>query len=132
MLFGLTNASSTFQALINEVFASHLRKFILVFFDDILIYIPTWLEHLYHLLIVLKILSQHQLFLKQSKCSFAETQIAYLGHMVTAEGVKVDNSKISAITEWPLPSTIRGLRGFLSLTGYYCKFVLTMVFWQPH
>lgn len=100
MPFGLTNSPSTFQSLMNEVFADYLRKLILVFFDDILIYSRTWLEHLSHLRIVFQLLVRHQLFLKQSKCAFAQSQIAYLGHMVTANGVKVDYSKISAIMDW--------------------------------
>ncbi|XP_015168562.1 uncharacterized protein [Solanum tuberosum] len=123
MPFGLTNAPSTFQSLVKEVFQLHLRKFILVFFDDILVYSRTWVEHMYHLRLVFKLLSDHHLFLKQSKCSFAQTEIAYLGHLITADGVSADSSKISAMTEWSKPTTLKGLRGFLGLTGYYRKFV---------
>lgn len=123
MLFSLTNAPSTFQALMNKVFSSYLRKFILVFFDDILIYSRTWMEHVYHLKLVFELLSKHKLFLKKSKWSFAQTHIAYLGHIVLTQGVSVDASKILAMMEWLQRSTLKELRGFLGLTGYYRKFV---------
>jgi hypothetical protein len=70
MPFGLCNAPSTFQSLMNHVFHPFLRHFVLVFFDDILIYIKTWTDHLAHVDRVLHLPSQHQLFLKQSKCAF--------------------------------------------------------------
>ncbi|XP_019055173.1 PREDICTED: uncharacterized protein LOC109115496 [Nelumbo nucifera] len=99
MPFGLTNAPSTFQALMNEVFRPHLRRFVLVFFDDILIYSTSWVEHVCHLRTVLELLRQHKLFLKRTKCSFGEPQVLYLGHIVCREGVSVGNSKIQAIRE---------------------------------
>ncbi|XP_057992322.1 uncharacterized protein LOC131173819 [Hevea brasiliensis] len=123
MPFGLTNAPSTFQELMNEVFQPSLRKFIMVFFDYILIYSKTWEDHLQHVHIVFQLLCSHQLFLKRSKCSFGEEQVAYLGHVISAAGVTVDTSKISAILEWPPPTSIKALRGFLGLAGYYRKFI---------
>ncbi|XP_010260188.1 PREDICTED: uncharacterized protein K02A2.6-like [Nelumbo nucifera] len=101
MPFGLYNAPSTFQALMNEVFHSHLRKYVLVFFDDILVYSKTWVEHIQHLRVVLKLLKQHRFFLKRSKCSFGEHQVLYLGHVISGQGVTVDSSKIQAINDWP-------------------------------
>jgi len=123
MPFGLTNAPSTFQALMNEVFQLHLRKFILVFFDDILVYSHSWTDHLAHLQLVFDILAIHQLFLKRSKCCIAQRQVSYLGHIISREGVAIDNSKITAMIDWPKPTTVKGLQGFLGLTGYYRKFV---------
>ncbi|PNY06477.1 hypothetical protein L195_g002943, partial [Trifolium pratense] len=123
MPFGLSNAPSTFQATMNEVFRAYLRRFILVFFDDILVYSPTWEEHMQHLRIALQTLHNHQLFAKRSKCSFGVNQVDYLGHIISAAGVSVDPSKISAIVDWPQPSSVTALRGFLGLTGYYRKFV---------
>jgi hypothetical protein len=81
MPFGLTNAPSTFQCLMNSIFADHIRKFVLVFMDDILVYSKDFGQHLQHLTIVFDILRQHQLFAKFSKCSFAQTQLEYLGHI---------------------------------------------------
>ena len=73
MLFGLTNASSTFQSLMNDIFKRYLRKFVLVFFDDILIYSSSWEDHLQHVKFVLDILRSHNLFLKREKCQFGQT-----------------------------------------------------------
>jgi hypothetical protein len=123
MPFGLCNAPSTFQSLMNHVFRHFLRHFVLVFFDDILIYSKTWTYHLAHVDRVLHLLSQHQLFLKQSKCAFGASKVKYLGHLVGKDGVRVDPKKIEAMQNWPHPKTLKSLRGFLGLTGYYRKFV---------
>jgi hypothetical protein len=72
---------------------------------------------------VLHLLSQHQLFLKQSKCAFGASKVEYLGHLVGKDGVRVDLKKIEAVKYWPHPKTLKSLRGFLGLTGYYRKFV---------
>ena len=84
----------------NELFQPYLRKFVLVFFDDILIYNTTWREHIQHLDQVLTILEEHHFFAKMSKCTFGKEEVDYLGHIIS-KGVKVDPSKIKAITEWP-------------------------------
>lgn len=123
MPFGLTNAPSTFQSIMNSVFGPYLRQFILVFFDDILIYSPTWEDHLCHVRTVFSILRQQQFVLKQSKCVFARKEVVCLGHVVNQRGVKVDEDKITAIRQWPAPNTVKRLRGFLGLAGYYRKFV---------
>jgi len=103
MPFGLTNAPATFQSLMNAVLQPYLRKFVLVFFDDILIYSPSWTTHLQHVKAVLLALRAHQLRLKRSKCSFAESSVAYLGHVISADGVTVamDISKVDAVKTWP-------------------------------
>jgi hypothetical protein len=72
---------------------------------------------------VLSLLAQHQLFLKQSKCAFGASEVEYLGHLVGKDGVRVDPKKIEAMQDWPHPKTLKILRGFLGLTGYYRKFV---------
>ena len=123
MPFSLSNAPSTFQSLMNEIFKAHLRKFILAFFDDILIYSSTWVEHLKHVRIAFSILRAHHLAIKKEKCQFGQTQIKYLGHIICQNGVNVDLEKIKAMMEWPKPATIKALRGFLGLTGYYQKFI---------
>ena len=88
MPFGLSNAPSTFQSLMNDVFWPHLRKFVLVFFDDILIYSKTWIEHIQHIRMVFQLLRDHHVFLKRSKCSFGKTQVAYLCHVIPDSGVE--------------------------------------------
>jgi hypothetical protein len=123
MPFGLCNAPSTFQSLMNHVFRPFLRHFVLVFFDDILIYIKTWKDYLTHVDQVLSLLAQHQFFLKQSKCAFGASEVEYLGHLVGKDGVRVDPKNIEAMQDWPHPKTLKSLRGFLGLTGYYRKFV---------
>jgi hypothetical protein len=122
MPFGLTNALATFQSLMNSIFSAQLRKFVLVFVDDILVYSPTLTNHISHLQTVLT-LSQYRLVVKKSKCTFAQQELEYLGHIIGANGVSTDNSKIVPVQNWPVPTSLKTLRGFLGLTGYYHKFV---------
>lgn len=107
----------------NTVFAPFLRKFVLVFFDDILIYSPDVETHQQHLRIVLSLLQKHTLFAKLSKCSFGQPKVDYLGLIISGQGVSADPTKIQCMLEWPQPKSIKGHRGFLGLTGYYRKFV---------
>ncbi|KAF0888980.1 hypothetical protein E2562_020189 [Oryza meyeriana var. granulata] len=122
MPFGLCNAPATFQALMNDVLRAYLRRFVLVFFDDILLYSTTWADHLRHLRVVLDTLRHHRLFVKRSKCSFGVASVAYLGHVISAAGVAMDPVKVQAIHDWPRPRSARALRGFLGLAGYYRKY----------
>lgn len=123
MPFGLTNALSTFQATMNQIFIAFLRKFVIVFFDDILIYSATLTDHASHLEQVLSCLFSHQFFVKLSKSYFCQASIKYLGHLVSSTGVKADPQKIEAMLRWPLPTSLKQLRGFLGFTGYYRRFI---------
>jgi hypothetical protein len=123
MPFGLCNAPSMFQAAMNEVFCPYLRKFILVFFDDILVYCKQWNEHVEHLRRVFEILSAQKFYVKPFKCIFGACEVDYLGHIISQEGVRVNNCKIESMQSWPPPKTITELQGFLGLTWYYRKFV---------
>lgn len=93
MPFDLTNAPATFQCIMNSVLAPYLRKFTLVFMDDILVYSPSLAQHCEHLRLVLLKLREHRLFVKRSKCSFAQTEFEYLGHIISAQGVATDPKK---------------------------------------
>ncbi|CAM8950453.1 unnamed protein product [Rhodiola kirilowii] len=121
--FGLTNAPCTFQSLMNHVFRDIARKFLLVFFDDILIYSYTWADHLEHLKLVFSILLQHRLYLKLSKCTFGATSVEYLGHFISASGVSTDPRKINVVKDWPPPTSQKQLRSFLGLANYYRRFI---------
>nr|XP_045090196.1 uncharacterized protein LOC120962006 [Aegilops tauschii subsp. strangulata] len=123
MPFGVTNGPPTFQCLMNSVLAPGTRKYVIAFLDDILTYSESFDEHLQHLRLVLTTLRQHQLYAKFSKCTFAQSSINYLGHVISAEGVATESDKTEAIQNWPQPSSQTELRAFLGLTGYYRKFV---------
>ncbi|KAL0558943.1 hypothetical protein IC582_003531 [Cucumis melo] len=113
MPFGLTNAPATFQSLMNYVFRSYLRKFVLVFFDDILIYNRGMEEHVYHLELVLEVFREHRLYANKKKCNFVYQKIKYLGHIVSGNGVEVDPEKIRSVKQWPIPKNVREVCGFL-------------------
>jgi hypothetical protein len=107
----------------NDVLCSFLRHFVLIFFDDILIFSTSWAEHLGHVCTVLGILHQHRLFVKRSKCAFGAEYISYLGYIISVEVVTMDPAMVQAVADWPWPRSARVVRGFLSLAGYYRKFV---------
>ena len=94
MPFGLKNAPETFQSCMNNIFHKKIHKFVLVFFDDILIYSKTWKAHFHHLEEVLKIMHDKYLFVKQSKCEFGLTYLLYLGNAIGQYGVNVEMEKI--------------------------------------
>ena len=118
MPFGLSNAPSMFRAAMTQVFKPFLRCFVIVFFDDILVYNRSEFEHLRHLQQVLDCLFTHQFFAKFLKCQFFQSTVEYLGNLVSQGSVHADPHKISAMLTWPIPRTIKQLRGFLGLTGY--------------
>lgn len=123
MAYGLTSAPATFQNTMNTILAPLLRRGVLVFIDDILVYSKTLEAHQQLLHQVLEILKQHHLKVKLSKCRFAQRSLMYLGHVISAAGVSTDEKNISAMRKWPRPSNIKEVRGFLGLAGYYRKFV---------
>ncbi|PKA58643.1 RNA-directed DNA polymerase like [Apostasia shenzhenica] len=123
MPFGLTNAPAAFMDLMNRVFQPYLDQFVIIFIDDILIYSKNHEEHEQHLHLVLQKLREKQLYAKFSKCEFWLSSVHFLGHVISAEGVSVDPHKISAIVDWPKPTSVSEIRSFLGLVGYYRKFV---------
>lgn len=98
-------------------------KICLGIFDDILVYSANMDDHLQHLLVVLRLFEEHQLFANKKKCSFAQLQIDYLGHIISSQGVSTDPAKTAAMIQWPVTKNAKELHRFLSLTGYYRRFV---------
>ena len=123
MPFGLTNAPTAFMDLMNRVFSPYLDKFVIVFIDYILVYSGSPEEHAEHLQTVLQILRERQLYAKFSKCQFWLDKVAFLGHVISAEGMSVDPKKIEAVVNWKPPKNVSEVRSFLCLAGYYRKFV---------
>ena len=107
----------------NHLFQSYLRKYIIVFFDDILIYSRNFEEHLNHLETAFQVVMDDKFTLKIAKCSFAQKHIEYLGHIVAGDGVQPIPDKVQAIQRWPQSRTARALRGFLGLVGFYRRFI---------
>ncbi|XP_070044822.1 uncharacterized mitochondrial protein AtMg00860-like [Nicotiana tomentosiformis] len=123
MSFGLTNTPAIFMDLMNQVFRPYIDSFIIVFIDDILIYSHSLEEHEQHLRVVLQTLREKKLYAKFSKCEFWLDLVAFLGHGVSGEGIKVDPRKIEEVQSWPRPTTTTKMRSFLGLAGYYHRFV---------
>lgn len=107
----------------NTTLAPLLRKGCVSFFDDILIYSQSYEEHLEHIRLVLQLLQKDQWQVKMTKCSFAQRQLRYLGHIISEAGVATDPDKIQAVLQWPSPTSVRDLWSFLCLAGYYRRFV---------
>ncbi|GKU98441.1 hypothetical protein SLEP1_g11449 [Rubroshorea leprosula] len=123
MPFGLTNALARFMELMNRVFSQYLDKFVVVFIDDILVYSSSHAFHEKHLRTVLETLRSERLFAKFKKCEFWLDNVAFLGHVVTKDGISVDPQKIEAMMNWKRPNSIVEIRSFLGLVGYYRRFV---------
>jgi len=123
MPFGLCNAVATFQRLMDLVLAGLNLDIRLVYFDDIIVFSATPEQHLERLKCVFRRLQEANLKLKPSKCCLMQTEVSFLGHIISGEGISTDPEKIKLINEWPAPTNLRQLRGFLGLAGYYRRFV---------
>ena len=121
--FGLTNAPATFKTLMNSLFRKYLGKFVLVFMDDILIYSTNIEEHKIHLKQIFEVLRENKLYAKLSKCAFFTSQVEFLGHVISEEGISIDPRKVKAVAEWPVPKDKTEVRSFLGLASYYRRFV---------
>ena len=123
MPFGLTNAPSTFMRLMNHVLRDCIGKYVVVYFDDILVYSQSLDDHLKHLREVFLVLRNNSLFANSDKCTFCVDSIVFLGFVVNKKGVHVDPEKIKAIQEWPTPKNVGDVMSFHGLASFYRRFV---------
>lgn len=123
MSFGLCNAPSTFQQVMNKVFQPLLNKGVLIYMDDILVHAKTVEQHAALLEQVMQILTEHDFYCKLSKCEFEQTELKYLGYVISGEGVKMDPAKTRVVQQWPRPASVRDVRSFLGLTNCFRKFI---------
>ena len=123
MPFGLSNAPSTFMRLMNQVLKPFIGRFVVVYFDDILIYSKTEDDHLLHLREVLSALRENKLYMNKAKCSFMTDKLLFLGYVVSGDGIQVDDAKIKAIRDWPTPKSVSEVRSFHGLATFYRRFI---------
>jgi hypothetical protein len=123
MPFGLTNSPSTFMRLMNHMLRAFIGKFVVVYFDDILIYSKEIDEHISHLRQVLDVLRKESLYVNLKMCDFCMDRIVFLGYVVSSKGIKMDEAKVKAIQEWPTPKSVTKVRSFHGLASFYRRFV---------
>ena len=123
MSFRLANTPAALMDLINRVFRPFLDQFVIIFIDDILVYSKSEEDHAKHLRFMLQTLRDHQSYTKFLKCEFWLNKVAFLGHVVSKDGIQVDPKKIEAVTEWPRPTTVTKIRSLLSVASYYKRFM---------
>lgn len=123
MPFGLCNAPATFQRLMERAMGDINLRDCLIYLDDIIIFSDSFDTHLDRLEAVFQRIHKYNLKLKASKCEFFQSQVTYLGHVVSEEGIKTDPEKIRVLKEWPVPKSVKDVRKFLGFTGYYRRFI---------
>jgi hypothetical protein len=121
--FGLTNAPAAFQSVMNDMLMPYVGKFVVVYLDDILIFSKTTKEHLSHLRQVLQTLTKNHFYANPEKCDFIKEEISFLGHRVSANGLKDDPEKVRAVADWKVPKDVHGVRSFLGLAKYFRRFL---------
>ena len=123
MPFGLSNAPSTFMRLMNHVLRAFIGRFVVIYFDDILIYIKCLDDHIEHLKSVLNVLQKEKLFANLKKCTFCIDKLVFLGFFMSASSIQVDEDKIRAIQEWPSPTSVGSIRSIHGLASFYRRFI---------
>jgi hypothetical protein len=123
MPFGLTNAPGTFQGLINDALRDLLDICCIAYLDDVLIYSDSEEQHEADVRRVIERLQKHGLFANASKCEFHVTKTSFLGYVIAPEGVSMDPCKVEAVTNWPVPTSVKELQQFLGFANYYRRFI---------
>ncbi|GJV20460.1 putative nucleotidyltransferase, ribonuclease H [Tanacetum coccineum] len=123
MPFGLSNAPSTFIRVMNQLLRPFIGKFVVVYFDDILIYSASFSEHVNHVRQVLTLLRQDSFYAATNKCVFMTPKVLFLGYFVSSKGIHVDESKVAAVQDWPTPTTITEVQSFHGLASFYRQFI---------
>ncbi|KAI2645745.1 Transposon Tf2-9 polyprotein [Labeo rohita] len=123
MPYGLANSPAVFQSFINEIFKDLLNKYVIAYIDDILVYSKSEAEHIDHVRTVLSRLLENQLYVKAEKCEFHVSQTSFLGYHISHHGVRMDATKVQAVTDWPQPSTLKELQRFLGFANFYRRFI---------
>ena len=123
MPFGLSNAPSTFMRAMNQLLRPFIGKFVVVYFDDILIYSADPDAHLQHVREVLTVLRQEQFYAAKKKCVFMTPKVLFLGYVISGEGLQVDEAKVEAVQQWPRPKTMTEVRSFHGLASFYRRFI---------
>ena len=123
MPFGLSNAPSTFMRLMNYVLCAFIGKFVVVYFDDVLIFSKNLDDHLIHLNFALDVLRKERLFVNLKKCTFCIDRLMFLGFFVSAQGIQVDEEKVRAIQDWPSSPSVSKVRSFHGLASFSWQFV---------
>jgi hypothetical protein len=124
MPFGLSNAPSTFVPFMNHIFKPFMGQFVVVYFDDILVYSKSQEQHMDHLCQVLQTLREQKLYVNLKKCHFCTNSLVFLGYVVCKEGIMMDPCKIEAITSWPTPKSLHDIRSFHGLASFYRRFII--------
>ena len=123
MPFGLCNAPSTFQHLVNDIFSNLVEVYLVVYLDDILVYSSNLPEHISHVREVLRRLRENNLYAKLSKCEFHTSSLQFLGFVITPEGITMDKDKCAKILDWPPPTSVKSLQAFLGFANFYRRFI---------
>ncbi|KAF5774775.1 putative nucleotidyltransferase, Ribonuclease H [Helianthus annuus] len=123
MPFGLSNAPSTFMRVMNQLLRPFIGKFVVVYFDDILIYSASFSDHVVHVRQILALLRRDRFYAATKKCVFMTPKVLFLGYVISGDGIQVDESKVAAVQNWPTPTTITEVRSFHGLASFYRRFI---------